>query len=116
MKGAYKSYIISGLQKTGVDRYISRVTPQVKRLIEDQLQELGSAKVIMTLWIKWKKLSEGNSDSYIRTEMSFNSKMTEFFQGSDIDGLLGVMFSHIKTQIGNPKMPQSGFTSHAHIC
>ena len=49
MKGAYKSYIISGLQKTGVDRYISRVTPQVKRLIEDQLQELGKAKVIMTL-------------------------------------------------------------------
>lgn len=36
--------------------------------------------------------------------------MTEFFQGSDIDGLLGVMFSHVKTQIGNPKMPQSGFT------
>ena len=69
---------------------------------------MGSAKIIMTLWVIWKKpitslieldpedaknaqeLDDGIVDNYIRVEMSFNSLMTEFFEGSDINDLYSV--------------------------
>ena len=68
---------------------------------------MGSAKIIMTLWIIWKKpiiplieldpedaknaqgLDEARTgDNYIRIEMSFNSLMTEFFGASDINDVI----------------------------
>ena len=53
---------------------------------------------------------EGTGDQYIRIEMPFNSLMTEFFNGSNIEELLERMFGHIKTQTENPKFPESAFT------
>ena len=51
--------------------------------------------------------------------MPFNSLMTEFLEGSDINDLIQRMFAHIKTQVENPRMPESGFTPdqimHLHI-
>ena len=51
--------------------------------------------------------------------MPFNSLMAEFFEGSDINDLIQLMFAHIKTQVENPRMPESGFTldqiMHLHI-
>ena len=49
-------------------------------------------------------------DNYIRVEMLFNSLMTEFFEGSDINDLIQGMLAHIKTQAENPRMPESGFS------
>ena len=65
---------------------------------------MGSAKIIMTLWVRWKKremplielgpedakkahdLDDGTTgDNYIRVEMQFNSLMTEFCEASDIN-------------------------------
>ena len=75
-------------------------------LIKNQQEEMGSAKVIMTLWVRWKKpivsLIDLNpeefknsqdiefepADPYIGLEMSSNSLMTEFFEGSDISDLI----------------------------
>ena len=45
--------------------------------------------------------------------MPFNSLMTEFFEGSDIDGLIQHIFTYIKTQIENPRMPDQ--IMHLHI-
>ena len=42
--------------------------------------------------------------------MPFNSLMTEFFKGSDINELIQRMLTRIKTQVENPRMPESGFT------
>ena len=36
--------------------------------------------------------------------------MTEFFQGSDINGLIQCMLAYIKTQVENPQMPESVIT------
>ena len=36
-------------------------------------------------------------DNYIRVEMPFNSLMTEFFEGSDINDLIQCILAHIKT-------------------
>ena len=89
---------------------------------------MRSAKIILTLYVRWKKLKEkplieldpedknaqklddGTDDNYIRVEMPFNSLMTEFFEGSDINHLIQRMLAHIKAQTENPKFPESGFT------
>ena len=42
--------------------------------------------------------------------MIFNSLMTEFFQGSDISGLIQGMLAHIKAQAKNPRMSESDFS------
>ena len=117
--GALKVDIVSNLDQTKV---------YIKTLIEKQLKEMGSAKIIITLWIVWKKpikllidlgpenledvqvLNDGIIDNYIRIAMPFNILMTEFFQGSDISDLIQRMLAHIKTQTENPKFPESGFS------
>ena len=89
----------------------------------------GSAKIIMTLWVRWKKpiiplieldpedaintqdLDDGiTGDNYERVEMSFNSLMTEFFDASDINDLIQRMLAYIKAHTKNTKFPESGFT------
>ena len=83
----------------------------------------------MTLWVIWKKpimplieldpedarnaqeLDDGiTGDNYIRVQMPFNSLMTEFFEGSDINDLIQRMLAYIKTQVENPRMPGSRFS------
>ena len=47
--------MIPGLPKTDIDSYFDQIKPQIKTLIENQLKKMGSAKVIMTLWVIWRK-------------------------------------------------------------
>ena len=35
--------------------------------------------------------------------------MMEFSEGSNSKKLMQCIFAHIKTQVGNPQMPESGF-------
>ena len=60
----------------------------------------------------------GPNDNYIRMEMPFNSLMTEFFEGSDINDLIQCMLAHIKTQVENSGMAESGFSLDKiiHLC
>ena len=93
------------------------------------MKEMGSAKMIMTLWVRLKKrimplielgsqdaknpqgLDDGaTGDNYKRVEMPFNSLMTEFFEASDINDLIHCMLVYIKAQTENPRFPESGFT------
>ena len=52
-KGAYRSFAIPGGSKK--DSYFDQAKPNTKALIENQLQEMGPAKIIMTVWVIWKK-------------------------------------------------------------
>ena len=49
-------------------------------------------------------------DNYIRVEIPFNSLMTEFLEVSDVNDLIQRMLAHIKTQVENPRMPETGFS------
>ena len=91
---------------------------------------MGPAKIIMTLWVVWKKpvkllikldpedaknaqdLDDDNASDiyYEKTEMPFNSLMTEFFDASDSNDLIQRILAYIKAQTENPKFPESGFT------
>ena len=111
-----------------IDSYFDQTKPHIKTLIKNQLKEMRSAKIIMTLWLRWKKpvmsliklgpedaknvqdLDGSTGDNYIKVEMSFNTLMTESFEGSDINDLIQGILAHIKTQVENPRMPESGFS------
>ena len=129
LKGAYINFVIPGVSKTDIDSYFDQTKPHIKALIENKLKEMGSAKITMTLWVRWKKrimplieldpedaknaqdLDDGiTGDNYIRVEMSFNSLMTEFFEGSDINDLIERMLAYIRIKTGNPKFLESGFS------
>ena len=47
--------MMTGKPKTDADSYFDQAKPHIKTLIENQLKEMGSAKIIMTLWVLWKK-------------------------------------------------------------
>ena len=47
--------MVPGLLKADIDSIDGWVKPHTKALIEDQLKEMQSTKVIMTLWVRWKK-------------------------------------------------------------
>ena len=55
LKGAYKSFVIPGAPKTDIDSYFDQSKPHIKTLIRNQLKEIGAAKIIMTLSVRWKK-------------------------------------------------------------
>ena len=44
-----------GASKTDIDSYLDQAKPYIKTLIENQLNEMGPANIIMTLWVVWKK-------------------------------------------------------------
>ena len=136
LKGAYGSFVISGAPKTDTDSYFDQTKPHIKMLIKIQLKEMGSANIIMILWVKWKKpimplieldpedvesaqdLDGNTGDNGTRVEMPFNSLMTEFFEGSYINDLMQCMLAHIKTKVENPRMPENSFTLNKimHLC
>ena len=114
--------MIPGVPNTDIDGYFDQTKPHIKTLIKNQLKEMGSAKIIMTLWVRWKKrimllielhaddaknaqdLDDGATcNNYIRVEMPFNSLMTEFFDISDINDLIELMLAYIKAQTENPQ-------------
>ena len=82
---------------------------------------MESAKIIMTLWVRWKKpvklaitldpediesahdIGGNTGDNCTNMEMPFNSLVIKFFEGSDIKDLIQHMLAHIKTQVENPK-------------
>ena len=47
LKGAYRSFVIPGVPKTDIDSYFDQSKPHIKTLIENQLKEMGPAKIIM---------------------------------------------------------------------
>ena len=111
-KRAFRSSEIARAPKTDIDSYFDQIKPHIKALIEKQLKEMASAKVIMTLWVRWKKpvesliklhpedaenaqgISGSTGDNSTMMEMPFNILMTEFFQGSDINELIQRMTAH----------------------
>ena len=49
LKRAHRSFVIPEIPKAGIDGYFDQLKLHFKALIEDQLKEMQSAKVIMTL-------------------------------------------------------------------
>ncbi|XP_057316769.1 uncharacterized protein LOC130657785 [Hydractinia symbiolongicarpus] len=109
-----------------VDSYLALVRHHVEKLIIEQVEDMGSAKVQLSTWIIWKKkimlalqpdaedgiadVQHANIDQYARVEKVFNSRLLQVFQDSDVNELLDNMFAQIRVYVENPALPQSGFT------
>ena len=93
-KGGYNSFVIPGAPKAGIDGYFDQTRLHVKTLIKNQLKKMGFAKIIMTLWVRWKKPieslieldpedlkdaqdTEGDTDDKGRTASSVNPSTPE---------------------------------------
>ena len=73
---------------------------------------MGSARVQTTAWIRFLQTLEddfGNVIGFNRAELPFNSRMTEIFQGSNLNEIVNEMFTHMKMRIKNPAMTNSRF-------
>ena len=51
LKVAYISFMIPNTPNTNIDSYFDQTRPHVRTLIENQLKEMVSAKIIMTPWV-----------------------------------------------------------------
>ena len=51
----------------------------------------------------------GNIIGVDRVRLPFNSRMTEIFQGSDLNEIVTEMFAYMKMQIKNPALEHNGF-------
>ena len=79
-------------------RYLSR-SDQTKSidLTNREQVDLGSAKVQMTAWIRFR-MNVKNENVYL-VRLHFSSGMAEIFQNSDSNEIVNEMFTHIKMQI-----------------
>ena len=92
-----------------VDTFFDRITQNLIDLINREVTDLGSAKVQMTTWIKFRQALEddlGNIIGFdrVRIRLPFNSRMTEMFQSSDLNEIVNEMFAHMRMQIENPAL------------
>ena len=95
-----------------VDTFFDRVRQNLIDLMNTELTDLGSARVQTTAWIRFRQALEddfGNIIGVNRAELPFNSRMTEIFQGSDLNEIVNEMLAHMKTQIENPALTNSRF-------
>ena len=74
--GAYKSYRINGGPKMDVDTFFSRIREGLIELIKQELNDLNSARIQTTTWIRFAKDED-------RVELAFNSRMMSVHRGSD---------------------------------
>ena len=109
---AYRSYRINGRPRMDVNTFFKRIRENLIDLINREVTDLGSARVQMTTWIRFRHALEddlGNIIGFDRVRLPFNSRMTEIFQGSDFNEIVDEMFAHMRTQIENPALANSRF-------
>ena len=74
-----------------VETFLKEIRGSVTNLITKELQDLDSAKVQTTAWIRFKVEAEDGDGEVVRVNMvkkAFNSRMTEVFQVSDLGEII----------------------------
>ena len=92
--------------------FFDRIRPNLIDLMNRELTDLGSGRVQMTAWIRFRAGVEDENRNVIgvdRVEKAFNSRMTEIFQGSDLNEIVNEMLAHMNMQIENPALANSRF-------
>ena len=105
----YRSYRINGRSRMDVDTFFNRIR---QNLMNREVTDLGSARVQTTAWIRFIQSLEddfGNAIEVDRVDKAFNGRMTEIFQGSDLNEIVNEMLAHMKMQIESPALANSRF-------
>ena len=104
--GSYRSYRINGRPKMDVDTFFNRIGKGRIGLIKRELNDLNSARVQTTMWIRFVREDEEGQE---KVELAFNSLMTSVYRGSNLDQIVGEMITNMKFQIENPALLNSRF-------
>ena len=107
-QGALRSFRINGRSRMDVDTFFREVRRIITDLIARELRDLKSAKIQTTAWIRFR-IEDDDDGNFETADKAFNSRMMEFFQGSDLEELVEQMLDHMKTQIENPALSNSRF-------
>ena len=95
-----------------VNTFFDWIRQNLIDLMNREIQDLGSARVQTTAWIRFRMEVEDENGNIIevdRVRLPFNSRMKEIFRGSDLNEIVNEMFAHIKTQIEDPALEHSEF-------
>ena len=87
--GAY-SYRIDGRPRMDADTFFSCIRGELIRLITRELTVLNSARVQMSMWIRFIR-DDAVAPEGDRVELTFNSRTTSVHRGSDLDQLVDEM-------------------------
>ena len=114
--GAYRSYRVNGRPKIDVDTFFNRIGKRLIELIERELKTRTSARIQMTVWIRFIKDGPPrgpgkahDEEGQEKVELAFNSLMTSVYLGSEMDQIVDRMITNIKFQIENPALPNGRF-------
>ena len=89
--GAYRRYRIDGMPGMELDTFLNRI----RRFSIDLLKResrTGAVRAQTKTWIRFKKDDE-------LVELAFNSRMTNVYNLSNLDEIVGEMIKHMKEQI-----------------
>ena len=101
-RGAYKGYRVNSRSRMDYSTFFGRIREGLIDLIKRELTDLNSARVQMTIWIRFIKDND-------RVELPFNSRMTNVHRDSNLDQIVDEMVGHMETQIENPALLNSRF-------
>ena len=93
-----------------METFLKETRGSVANLVTNELQDLNSAKVQTTTWIRFKVEVEDGDRNVIRVNVidkACNSRMTEVFKGSDLNEIIEETFAHMKMQIENLALAKS---------
>ena len=86
-----------------VDTFFDWIRQNLIDLMNKEIQDLGSARVQTTVWIRFRmEVEDENVIRVYRVRLPFSRRMTEIFQGSELNEIVNEVFAYIKTQIENP--------------
>ena len=89
-----------------VETFFHRIRGDPIDLIKRELNDLNSARVQTTTWIRFVREDEEGQE---RVELAFNSLMMNVYRGSDLGQIVNEMISSMKFQIENPALLNSRF-------
>ena len=95
-----------------IDTFFDWIRQNLIDLMNRELTDLGSARVQTTASIRSIQALEddfGNIIGSDRVDIAFSSRMTEIYQGSDLNEIIDEMLAYMRTQIENPALTNSRF-------
>ena len=102
--GSYRSYRINGRPRMDVETFFHRIRGGLIDLIKRELNDLNSARVQMTTWIRFVR-----DEPQEKVELAFNSLMMSVYRESDLGHIVEGMIANMKFQIENPTLLNSRF-------
>ena len=88
------------------ETFFHRIGGDLIDLIKRELNDLNSARVQTTTWIRFVRDDEEGQE---RVEKAFNSLMMCVYRGSDLEQIVDGMIDNMKFQIENPALLNSRF-------